>query len=78
MTTPSSALVRGTAPAIGQSEYFSEGLGLDINIGGNRWLQAGYTETNTSLYDTTIFPGGFAGSTIPSSRGSCKRYVRIS
>ena len=64
------------AVEISESAYFSEGLGIDITINGARYLQAGYVETDTSTFDTSIH-GLTAGSSTPSTKGACKRYVRI-
>ena len=62
---------------VSQSVYLSEGLGVDVTINGARYLQAGYIETDTNNYDVTVHQGTHAGSSTPSSKGACKRYVRI-
>lgn len=73
-----SSLIRGLGVTIGTSIYLTTGLGDDITFRGQRLLIAGKQETNTSLFDTNIFPGGVAGSLTPSKKGDTDRYVRIS
>lgn len=73
----SSAILEDVATDIGQSLYMSEGLGIDITINGRRYLQAGYIETDTATYNTAAHQGAHAGSSTPSVKGACKRYVRI-
>ena len=77
MPINSSVLLEDVATDIGQSLYLSEGFGIDITINGRRYLQAGYIETDTGTYDTNVHQGTHAGSSTASSKGACKRYVRI-
>ena len=77
MSINSKALVDTAGTEIGESLYLSEGLGIDITISGRRYLQAGFIETDSSTYDTNIHQGSHAGSATASSKGACKRYVRI-
>lgn len=77
MPINNTALLDDAGTAIGESLYLSEGLGIDITILGRRYLQAGFIETDTGTYDTNAHQGAHAGSSIPSSQGACKRYVRI-
>lgn len=77
MPINSSVILEDVATDIGQSLYMSEGLGEDVTINGRRYLQAGFIETNTNNYDTSVHQGAHAGSSTPSTKGACKRYVRI-
>ena len=77
MPINSSVLLEDVATDVGQSLYLSEGLGVDIVINGRRYLQAGFIETDTGTYDTTVHQGAHAGSATPSTKGACERYVRI-
>lgn len=77
MPINSSAILEDVATDIGQSLYMSEGLGVDITINGRRYLQAGHIETDTNTYNTAVHQGAHAGSSTPSTKGACKRYVRI-
>lgn len=77
MPINNTALLDDAGTAIGESLYLSEGLGVDITILGRRYLQAGYIETDSGTYDTNAHQGAHAGSSTPSSKGACKRYVRI-
>lgn len=77
MAINASALLEDVATDIGQSLYLSEGLGVDITINGRRYLQAGYIEVDTNAYNTDVHQGAHAGSSAPSIKGACKRYVRI-
>ena len=78
MTVRQSILLRGISVPIAESVYLAEGTEVDTTIKGRRYLRAGFQETNTSLFDTSIFTGGVAGSLTASEKGACKRYVRIS
>lgn len=77
MSVKASALLDDAGTAVSESLYLSEGLGIDITINGRRYLQAGYIETDTGTYDTNAHQGTHAGSSTASSKGACKRYVRI-
>ena len=77
MPIRASALLDDAGTAVGESAYLSEGLDVDVIINGRRYLQAGYIETDAGTYDTNAHQGTHAGSSTPSSKGACKRYVRI-
>ena len=77
MAIKASALLDDAGTAVSESLYLSEGLGIDITINGRRYLQAGYIETDSGTYDTNAHQGTHAGSSTSSSKGACKRYVRI-
>lgn len=77
MPINSSVLLEDVATDIGQSLYLSEGFAADVTINGRRYLQAGFIETDTNKYDTAVHQGAHAGSSTPSTKGACKRYVRI-
>jgi len=77
MSIKASALLDDAGTAVSESLYLSEGLGIDVTINGRRYLQAGYIETDTNNYDVNAHQGAHAGSSIASTKGACKRYVRI-
>lgn len=77
MAIRSSALLDDAGVAISQSVYLSEGFPPDITINGRRYLKAGFIETDSGTYDTNIHQGAHAGSSTPSIKGACARYVRI-
>lgn len=62
---------------ISASLFLPKELEIDITINERRYLRAGFIETDTGTYDTSLHQGAHAGSATPSSEGGTVRYVRI-